>query len=492
MFEVIKSDLGGRIGRLHTNSGTVETPAFVPVVHPVKQSVGCDTLKRMGFEMVITNAYITMKRYGAEAERRGIHDIIGFDGPVMTDSGGYQVLEYGDLDVDPDGMARFQAAIMSDMPVPLDKPTGLGISHETASGYVDRTLDACRRTIRGAPANGQMWVGTLQGGEYADLVRRSARGLLEYGYSAMALGSPVEYMESYRYRQLARMVSHARGAVPSAIPLHLFGAGHPLTVPLAVALGCDTFDSASYVLYARQGRYITPDGTRLLRELRHFPCQCAVCASRTPAELAADEGRADLLALHNLAAIKAEVDATRQAIHEGRLWERVVMKARAHPRLFEALSVLPGNGVLEEGTPRFKAKAAFLYDGLDQHRPEAAAFRRAVASFRTPKSVLHIIPEPRSRPAYLSGACAALAADPDVQVCVYNPFLGVIPVELSDLYPAAHHLAVRGAREPAEFPTFTESLKALLANNGFSEVRYDERDGFLAYHVRRARHPIQG
>ena len=282
MFEVIKSDLGGRIGRLRTNSGTVETPAFVPVVHPVKQSVDCDALKRMGFEMVITNAYITMKRYGAEAERRGIHDIIGFDGPVMTDSGGYQVLEYGDLDVDPDGMARFQAAIMSDMPVPLDKPTGLGISHETASEYVDRTLDACQRTICGAPHNGQLWVGTLQGGEYADLVRRSARGLLEYGYSVMALGSPVEYMESYRYRQLARMISHARGAVPSAIPLHLFGAGHPLTIPLAVALGCDTFDSASYVLYARQGRYITPDGTRLLGELRHFPCQCAVCASRTP------------------------------------------------------------------------------------------------------------------------------------------------------------------------------------------------------------------
>lgn len=485
MFDIIKSDLGGRIGRLHTKSGTVDTPAFVPVVHPAKQSVNCGILKKMGFDMIITNAYITMKRFGQEAERRGIHDIIGFDGPIMTDSGGYQVLEYGDLDIEPDSMARFQAAIMSDMPVPLDKPTGLGISHKTAAGYVDRTLDACKQTIREAPDNGQIWVGPLQGGEYPDLVQRSAQGLLEYGYSAMALGSPVEYMESYRYSRLAQMISHARKTIPAGIPLHLFGAGHPLTIPLAVSLGCDTFDSASYVLYARQGRYITPEGTRQLEEMRHFPCPCEVCTSYTPAEMNAHECRTDLLALHNLASIKAEVDTTRQAIHEGRLWERITMKARAHPRLFEALDILFGNSILAEGTARFKPKAAFLYDRTDQYRPEAAAFRRAVASFRTPKPILHIIAHPLSRPAYMSGACTTLAKDTDVQVCVYSPFLGIIPLEISDLYPAAHHLAVRGEYEPAEFPTFAESLKSILANNTFREVRYDKNDRFLAYHMQK-------
>ena len=487
MFEIIKSDLGGRIGMLHTNRGVVETPAYVPVVHPVKQSIGCDVMRRMGFGMVITNAYITMKRYGEEAERRGIHDIIGFDGPVMTDSGGYQVLEYGDLEIQPARMAAFETAIMSDVPVPLDRPTGFGLRHDVASAFVDRTLAACRQTIAEAPDNGQIWAGPIQGGEHADLVRRSAQGLVECGYAMMALGSPVEFMESYEYGRLAQMMSEARRVVPSRIPLHLFGAGHPLTIPLAVALGCDTFDSASYILYAKQNRYITPDGTRLLKEMRHLPCSCSVCVSHTPAELAADDSCTDLLALHNLAAIKLEVDATRQAIHEGRLWEHVTKKARAHPRLFEAVPVLYDSGVLSDGTPRFKPKAAFLYDYMDQYRPEAAALRDAVASFRTGRRILHIIPEPEAKPAYLSGACRAHSEDANVQVCVYNPFLGVIPLELTDLYPAAHHLTARIRQEPAAFPTFTISLMDLLKNNRFEEIRYDESDPFLAYHIGVAR-----
>ena len=78
----------------------------------------------------------------------------------------------------------------------------------------------------------------------------------------LALGSPVEFMESYEYKLLAEMIIAAKKNIPTSIPLHLFGAGHPLTIPLAVALGCDTFDSASYMLYAKHDRVITEDGTR--------------------------------------------------------------------------------------------------------------------------------------------------------------------------------------------------------------------------------------
>jgi len=105
VFEVRYSDLAGRIGRLETPHGVVETPAFVPVVHPVRQTVSTQFLKKMGFQIVITNAYITLRHYGDEARKRGIHDIIGYDGAVMTDSGGYQVLEYGSVDVEPATMA---------------------------------------------------------------------------------------------------------------------------------------------------------------------------------------------------------------------------------------------------------------------------------------------------------------------------------------------------------------------------------------------------
>ena len=92
MFEVLKSDLGGRIGKIQTNHGQIETPAYVPVIHPVKQTIPSKKIREMGFDLVITNAYITRNNYWDEAKKKGIHKIIDFEGSIMTDSGGYQVL----------------------------------------------------------------------------------------------------------------------------------------------------------------------------------------------------------------------------------------------------------------------------------------------------------------------------------------------------------------------------------------------------------------
>lgn len=485
MFEIIKSDLAGRIGRLYTNHGTVDTPAYVPVMHPVKQTISGDMLKKMGFQMVITNAYITMKRYGDEAIRRGIHDIVGFDGPIMTDSGGYQVLEYGDLDISPSQMAEFETEIMTDIPIPLDRPTGFGLSYDVASSYVDKTLQACHDTIQSAKDNGQLWVGPIQGGEHSSLVEHSTKSLVKYGFQIMALGSPVEFMESYEYYKLACMIVQVRSVLPPSIPLHLFGAGHPITIPLAISLGCDTFDSASYMLYAKEDRYITQDGTRQLSEMRVFPCACDVCTEYAPTELISTEKkeRINLLALHNLAAIKLEVDATKQAIYEGRLWEYTLKKARAHPRLFEAIRVLTGNHtMLHSGTPRFKEKAIFLFDHTDQYRPEVVEFRRMISKFRTKKDTLYILPEPRTKPAYLLSRYASISDD--VQVCIYNPYLGIIPLELSDMYPAAHHLDARVQHIPDRYNTFGDSLKTFLDNNKFTRIHYDHKDAFLSYFLK--------
>src|SRR3989338_2649881 len=156
MFEILKTDLAGRIGILHTNHGKVETPAFVPVIHPVTQKIPAQKLKQMGFDLVITNAYITMKRYGEEAIKRGIHDIINFDGAIMTDSGGYQVLEYGAVDVSSADMASFEQKIMTDIAIPLDKPTGYGLAKKKAKEYVDYTLKISKETIDSKADNGQI------------------------------------------------------------------------------------------------------------------------------------------------------------------------------------------------------------------------------------------------------------------------------------------------------------------------------------------------
>ena len=105
----------------------------------------------MGFEIVITNAYITRNTYGHdEAVRRGIHDIIKYDGAIMTDSGGYQVLEYGKVGVTPPEMAEFERGIRTDFAIPLDKPTGFGMGRDAAKSYVRDTLRVSREALRAA------------------------------------------------------------------------------------------------------------------------------------------------------------------------------------------------------------------------------------------------------------------------------------------------------------------------------------------------------
>ncbi|MEM4309667.1 MAG: tRNA guanosine(15) transglycosylase TgtA [Candidatus Nitrosocaldus sp.] len=496
MFEIRYSDLAGRIGRLRTKHGTVETPAFLPVVHPVRQEVSIDELRKVGFDMLITNAYITLKEYGEDA--RDVHDILNFQKPVMTDSGGYQVLVYGSVDVDHKTMARFQAKIGSDVAVPLDKPTGFGLPRSKAEQYVELTLKAAEDTIRMSKEEGRdegdgtstIWAAPVQGGEHLDLVEYSSRRLLEMGYEFFALGSPTELMEAYEFYTLARMILASRRVIPLSKPMHLFGAGHPLTIPLAVALGCDTFDSASYILYAKDGRYILPNGTISIDELEYLPCVCPVCSSISVRELKemSKEERIAKIALHNLYTIKREVDCVKQAIVEGRLWEYVVQRSLSHPKLAEANQALIESAeYLEQCTPIFKDRALFLSLPIDQYRPELTRFRRLVCSnIKSDKSTLVLLMEPEERPFYTSNKYRMIhdainaiqegssnyinsKIEDGIQIAYYSPFLGVVPEEVSDVYPASHIVSVRSV-EYDDYPTMFDSIIHFIRSKGFKNV----------------------
>ncbi|WP_299291410.1 tRNA guanosine(15) transglycosylase TgtA [Nitrosopumilus sp.] len=491
MFEISKTDLAGRIGKIETNHGKIETPAYVPVIHPVKQTIPSKKIKEIGFDLVITNAYITRNNYGDKAIKKGIHKIIDYDKGIMTDSGGYQVLEYGDVPVKPTEMADFERGIMTDFAIPLDKPTGFGLPIKKAEAYVKHTLEVCKQTIDDSEDNGQIWIGPIQGGEHFDLVAKSTKGLIKMGYKMLALGSPVEFMESYEYRLLAEMIVAAKKQIPHNIPLHLFGAGHPLTIPFAIALGCDTFDSASYMLYAKQNRYITEDGTRNLSEITVFPCHCEVCSKYTPDELRQLESseKINQLAIHNLYAIKLEVDKVKQAIYEGRLWEYVIKKARAHPKLFEMIKVMTENSeFLKISTPKFKEKAVFLFDKEDQFRPEVQSFHEIVRKFKSKKKRILITKESSTKPGYLSHQYVNLQRKTkdfdEIQICQYNPQLGLIPIEISDVFPAAHHETSRLDFDPKEFPEFEKTWKIFFENNKFLEIRYDKEDNFLKHFIK--------
>ncbi|MBA4462756.1 MAG: tRNA guanosine(15) transglycosylase TgtA [Nitrosopumilaceae archaeon] len=491
MFEISKTDLAGRIGKIHTNHGVIETPAYVPVIHPVKQTIPSKKIKEIGFDLVITNAYISKNNYGDEAIEKGIHKIIDFDGAIMTDSGGYQVLEYGDVDVLPPEMANFEKGIMTDFAIPLDKPTGYGLPRKKAEAYVNHTLKVSKETLDGSEKNGQIWIGPIQGGEHFDLVEKSTKSLVDMGFQMLALGSPVEFMESYEYKLLAQMIVSAKKQIPHSIPLHLFGAGHPLTIPFAIALGCDTFDSASYMLYAKQERYITEDGTRYLSDISVFPCNCEICSKYTPDELRQLKGQDKIneIAIHNLHAIKLEVDKVKQAIYEGRLWEYVLKKARAHPKLFEMVEILINNSEsLSISTPKFKEKAIFLYDKYDQYRPEVMSYHTIVRKFKSKKKSLILLKEPQTKPGYLSHDYFTLKKKykeiDSFEICYYNPQLGLIPNEISDIFPAAHHETARLNFDPKEFTEFEKTWIKFFKNNKFSEIYFDKGDNFVANFIK--------
>ena len=355
-----------------------------------------------------------------------------------------------------------------------------------AKSFVDQTLKDAKKTLANKIDNGQIWIGPIQGGEHQKLVKKCTKNLVNYGFPMLALGSPVEFMESYEYKLLAEMIIMAKKQMPDAIPLHLFGAGHPLTIPLAVALGCDTFDSASYILYAKHDRYIEEDKTIHLQDIRYFSCTCEVCTKFNPKEILAleFEEKINQIALHNLFAIKAEVDRVKESIHEGRLWEYVMKKIRAHPKLFEVSDIFTKSSeYFLNTTPIFKEKAIFLFSKEDQYRPEVLSYQNTIQKFRTRKKIAVLTKNTITRPAYLTNEYSTLKEkfedSESIQFCYFNPFLGIIPLELSDLYPASHYEMSRFNFKPEDFPSFTKIWNIFFSMNKFDILYVSKNDDFL-------------
>jgi 7-cyano-7-deazaguanine tRNA-ribosyltransferase len=172
MIEIIQKDLLGRIAKFRTKSGIIETPTFIPVVHPTRELIQPRKMfEDFGCQILITNAYLLSKT-GSE---RKIHDLLDFPGAVMTDSGAYQLLIYGDVDITPKQIIQLQERIETDIAVILDVPTGGKATYSEAKFTVDETLRRATDSISQRQKSDILWVGPIQGGTYTDLVEKSAR-----------------------------------------------------------------------------------------------------------------------------------------------------------------------------------------------------------------------------------------------------------------------------------------------------------------------------
>ncbi len=482
-FEIKHKDLLARIGKLKTKSGILETPLLFPVINPSIQLISPTRLKEeFGFEAVITNAYILKKRFKNEPIKKGLHKFLDFDGSIMTDSGAYQILVYGGVEVNQEEIVEYQKNIGSDIATILDIPTSWKVSKESARETVSETLQRAKDFFKLKTGDNILWVGPVQGGRHLDLVAESAKIMGKMPFQIHALGSPTEVMQNYRFDVLADMIITAKKHLPLNRPLHLFGAGHPFMFSLAVALGCDLFDSAAYALYARQNRYMTENGTWQLSNLDYFPCSCPNCMKETPKDVISRSKKEieTFLAEHNLFVCISEIRRIKQAIREGRLWELVEMRTHAHPALFSAVKKIKEHAeFIEKFSPVVKKRGFFFFSSVGLARPEVLHYKnQLLKNYQPPinSKILLLLPQTHKKPYHntriykkVKNIIKRALRDQSelVHVCFYAAPFGIIPIEIDEVYPLSQNEVT------TPFDSETKEYIAILLSEYIKKFQYE-------------------
>lgn len=343
----------GRAGRWVTPHGVVETPAFMPVgtLGTVKGLLP-DQLRVAGVQMVLANTYHLALRPGAEivAELGGLHRFMDWQGPILTDSGGFQVFSLAQmrkldddkvvfkshldgslLELSPERAVKIQEHLGADCIMCLDECPPSGESVERIQQAVDRTTRWAQRCRDAQTRTDQALFGIVQGGIHAAMRERSVAGLIPIDFPGYAVGGlSVGESPELMYRTLDCTV----GLLPSAKPRYLMGVGRPEDILEAVCRGIDMFDCVMPTRNGRNATAFTSCGIVRLRNAVHQrdenpldpECDCIACCRFTRAYLrhlfmAKEMLGPILLSLHNIAFYQRLVRQLRQAILESRLAE---------------------------------------------------------------------------------------------------------------------------------------------------------------------------
>jgi queuine tRNA-ribosyltransferase len=362
-FEVTHTDGPARRGRMQTAHGAVETPAFMPVgTQGAVKGVTHRDLESLGAEILLSNTYHLYLRPGDDliARRGGLHQFIGWNKPILTDSGGYQVFSLAarrtvdeegahfrsHLDgsahlLTPEKAADIQAQLGSDVAMVLDECLAHPADEDAARTSMARTLRWARRgrdrflALRDGVVPdvlvsnpGQAQFGIVQGSVFPGLREESARRTVELGFEAYAIGGlsvgePPQVMYD--------MVSRTTPALPADRPRYLMGTGTPEDLVESVARGIDLFDCVLPTRNARNGQLFTSEGRINIKNARYAEddrpldraCRCYTCATCSRAYLrhlymAGEINSSTLNTLHNLNFYLDTLSRIRDAIAFGR------------------------------------------------------------------------------------------------------------------------------------------------------------------------------
>jgi 7-cyano-7-deazaguanine tRNA-ribosyltransferase len=454
IFETRAFDAAGRIGEFTVPraGATVETPALLPVVNPHIQTVDPSELyATFGAEILITNSYILHRSEDLRDRvlSSGLHDLLDFSGAIVTDSGSFQLAEYGEIDVNTKEILQFQHDIGADIGTPIDIPTPPDASREQAKEELGTTEE--RLAVAETVETGEMLVNApVQGSTHLDLREKAARQAYKTDLDVFPVGAVVPLLNSYRYDDVVDVVAAAKRGLGADAPVHLFGAGHPMMFALATALGCDLFDSAAYAIYARDDRYLTVRGTEHIADLAHFPCSCPVCIDHTPDEVQTmdDATRERLLARHNLHITFAELRRVKQAIRQGNLLELVDTRARGHPKMLDGYRALLDHAEQLERSDPVSKDAVFHVSSDCTRRPEVHRHHERLERLAVEGDIL--LSEGGTNDSY------------DETWRVVPPF-GPFPRALSETYPLTVEIPDRPSREAYEMAS--EGICTLVKAN---------------------------
>ena len=372
-FEILAKcpETGARLGLIKTPRGEFQTPLFMPVgtmgavkaMHPVD-------LREHGFDVILSNALHLYLRPGHDVIKTigGIHKFTGFDGGILTDSGGYQVFSLSNFRVinddgiklkspvdgsehflSPEKVMEIQAALGSDFVMPLDEcPSSVAEKSEVeravrrTHAWAERSL----KTFNKIKGEHQSLFGIVQGGVYPDLRKESLDGIMELGFPAIALGG---FAVGEDQATMLELVSNLVPILPENKPRYLMGLGYPGDIIKSVALGIDMFDCVLPTRLGRTASAITSTGRLNMKnaQYRDDPrpldenCDCYVCRTYTRAlisHLTKQDNISGLMILtwHNLAFYGRLMLDIRSALHENRFNEFY--------REYLKNVLIPGNG----------------------------------------------------------------------------------------------------------------------------------------------------
>jgi len=350
-FEIEARDGAARRGRLRLAHGTVETPAFMPVgTYGAVKGVGPSDLRDLGAQIVLSNTFHLWLRPGLEVIglHGGLHRFMGWDGPILTDSGGFQVFSLGALRkiseegvqfqspvngdrcfLSPEEAMRIQRVLGSDVAMIFDECTPYPADPRQAADSMRLSLRWAERSRRAHEGNPNALFGIVQGGMYEELRDESLAGLMSIGFDGFAIGG---LSVGEPKADMRRILRHTAPRLPVDKPRYLMGVGTPRDIVEAVVAGIDMFDCVLPTRNARNGWLYTSEGVVKLRNSRYRndtgpldpSCACHTCSHFTRAYLHHLQRVNEMLGarlntLHNLHYYQQLMAGLRKAISRGEL-----------------------------------------------------------------------------------------------------------------------------------------------------------------------------